>query len=124
MKIINVFLGMCLFILFAIPVYAEDICFDISTAQKLEVEVKQCREMMQTILLYEELQIKNEAEIKALNEKFEGCDKAVKQYEDLVKLKDKNCEEMLKVQKPSFFKRALEILGGIGIGILIGVLLL
>lgn len=110
---------------------AADITFDESIAGKMVVEIEQCRVTEDQIELYKEANAELEYQIKLSKdinniqkEQLEVAKETVKQYQELLKTQEDVYKQAIKDTKPNLFKKLIDSLGFIGIGVLAGVLLL
>jgi len=110
--------------------YSADICFPESDVKKMVVELEKGRITSQELLLQVDKNLELQNQIKIVTEKYNVCDetskkqdKALKDYDELIKAKDKACDEKVDAAKPGFWKTIgsamLVLLGGIIIGLLI-----
>lgn len=109
---------------------AADITFDESIAGKMVVEIEQCRITEEQIELYKEAnkeleyQIKLQKDINNLQKEQLGVAKeTVKQYQELLKTQEDVYKQAIKDTKPNLFKKLIDSLSFIGIGVLVGILL-
>lgn len=116
MKVINITI---LLLLFALPVFAEDICFDDQTAKKLVVELEECRVIKEQVKLYQETDTN-------LAEQINLCEEKNTKYNTQLTLERENCVKEVKAAKPSFTEKAgLFGLGGLtGAGVILFLLIL
>ncbi len=110
--------------------YSEDVCFSEVDIKKIIVELEKGRITNQELLLQVDKNLELQNNIIILNNKYNLCDeslkkidKTIKDYEELIKAKDKACDEKVDAAKPGFWKTVssamLVLLGGIIIGLLI-----
>lgn len=131
MKNLKIVLVILVLNLLASGAMADEICFTKADAAAIVTEIERCRIQVQELKLQQEANQELELQIKHLKEiielqkqQLEISKITIEQYKNITKLQDEACEEMLKKTKKNPIKSLLEIMGSIGLGILIGVLIL
>ncbi len=113
-------IGLCLLLLASSFAYSQDICFDEQTAGRLVVQIEQTQNLKEQIELYKQANIELETQIKLLKEISNLKDGQINKQKELLTIQKDTYEGIIKESKPNLLKNIFNIIGFIGIGILVG----
>lgn len=105
---------------------AAEICFSGEEASRLVVEVETGRNLQEQVELYRQAVLTLEEKSQAQGEALLLKDQALRLSVEQLTLKDRVIREkdrIIEEQKPGFFGTLVNILGAVGVGVVIGVLL-
>jgi len=120
----------CLLFIFNNISYSAEACFTEKSTIKLETDLKECEfDSAECSKCYEDKDLadKQIELLKMKNDLYKEAivlnEQTIKQYQELLKYQKESYNEIIKANKPSFFREIFNTFGFIGIGILIGLAL-
>jgi hypothetical protein len=110
---------------------APDVCFSEDQAEGIVVDLEKGKNLAEQVELYKQANAELEQQVKLLKEigelqkqQVEVGQRAIAQYQKIIRYQGEAYERVIKDSKPSLFKRLIDVVGFIGIGALLGILVL